>query len=263
MTRLATLLTVLIVALLTSCATSKSARQDNGNTLEYALKGNGSPTIVFESGMGQSLDTWNKIFDSLSQHNRVYAYNRPGYSNSTNNKLPNSVQEVAQQLRENLKKENIEPPYILVGHSLGGLFINMYARLYPDEVAGVVFIDASHPEQFEYFKNEQKLLYNMLISSTKMGKRQYEFDIITSALSSFRGAPEFPNIPITVLTAGKKSSPLETQELREKWLEFQSDLVDLSSKSSQIIVEESGHYIHKKTPCLVISEILKLASNQI
>ena len=248
--------------ILASCTTLKNTNQVqlNGKTVEFITKGTGEPTIVFETGMGPTIDTWNTVLDSLSKHTRVYAYNRPGYGKSTIKNPPKSVVEVAKQLRENLSSQNIKPPYILVGHSAGGLYINMFARLYPDEVVGVVFIDASHPKQFEYFKNNHSLLYDILVTATKKGDRTYEYDIVQTTLNSFNNAPEFPNIPVSVLTAGKKSSPLETQKLRDKWLQFQKELVNLSSESKQIIVEESGHYIHKKSPDITISEILRIIS---
>jgi len=251
---------VFIILVFTSCSTVKSVQQTNANgkIVEFVKKGNGTPTIVFETGMGPTISTWNSVLDSLSQHATIYAYNRPGYGSSNLIDAPRSVVEVAEQLQRNLIKANVPPPYILVGHSAGGLYINMYARLFPDEVAGVVFIDASHPEQFEYFKNHHSLLYDMLIMSTKKGNRRYEYDIVTSALESFINAPEFPDVPISVLTAGKRSSPLESKKLREKWLVFQSELAALSNNGKNITVKESGHYIHKNAPEVVISEILRI-----
>ncbi len=252
-------LVLLFGIVLSNCTSLKNTEQIklNEKNVEYIMSGNGSPTVVFETGMGPTVNTWDAILDSLSVHTKVYAYNRPGYGNSSIHNVPRSVIEVAEQLHQNLIAQNIQPPYLLVGHSAGGLYINMFARMYPKEVIGLVFIDASHPEQFEYFKSDQVLLYNLLITAAKKGKCEYELDIINSSSASFIDAPEFPQIPLTVLTAGK-SSPLESKKLREKWLYFQNDLVKLSNKNRQIIVEKSGHYIHKNEPDLVISEILRI-----
>jgi pimeloyl-ACP methyl ester carboxylesterase len=245
---------------LAGCAIQKETQQleINGKTVEYIMQGENSPTIIFETGMGQTIDTWNTVLDSLSKHTQVYAYNRPNYGQSEIKKPPKNVIDVAKQLRTNLVAQNISPPYILVGHSVGGLYINMFARLYPSEVAGVVFIDASHPKQFEYFRNNHSILYDLLILSTKKGNRKYEYDIVKTALSSFIDAPEFPNVPIAVLVAGKRSSPLESKKLREKWLSFQKDLASLSNESKHLIIKESGHYIHHNNPDIVISEILRI-----
>lgn len=242
-----------------NCTSMKSPMQKSidHQGVEYITEGIGSPTIVFETGMGPTIDTWDKILDSLSKHTQVYAYNRPGYGKSGLKNAPRNVIEVAEQLHTNLSANNIKPPYVLVGHSAGGLYVNMFARLYPEETVGIVFVDASHPEQFEYFKTDQKFLYNMLLTSTQKGKRTYEYDIVKTTSESFRNAPKFPEVPITVLTAGK-SSPLENKNIRKKWLEFQVELSNLSSKSKHLVVEESGHYIHRNEPNIAIEEILRI-----
>ncbi len=244
---------------LMGCSSLEHVQQTNkyGKKMEFVLQGEGSPTLVFETGLGPEIDTWDTILDSLSQHTRVYAYNRPGYGNSNLKDAPGTVTEVAQQLHANLVAKQIRPPYIVVGHSLGGLYVNMFARLYPEETAAVVFIDASHPEQFEYFKNEQDLMYLVLTTSIENSQRQYELDIVHSTSESFQKAADFPDIPITVLTAGKPAS-LGGKRMRDKWLEFQAELAELSTQSRHIVVENSGHYIHRNAPEQTISEILRL-----
>ncbi|MEO1261745.1 MAG: alpha/beta hydrolase [Bacteroidota bacterium] len=247
-----------------SCATLKNVtqKQVNNRKVEYVEAGNGSPTVVLETGLGPDIKTWLPIFDSLAAITHVFAYNRPGYGNSGLLHAPENVKQVAEQLHENLKATGQQAPYILMGHSAGGLYINMFARLYPDEVASVVFLDASHPEQFEYFRKHQPLLYSMLVSSTTKSKRKYELSIIKGTMSDFVDAPPFPNVPIVVLTAGKKSSPLETDRLRQKWLRFQSELAALSEESNHVVVEGSGHFIHKDKPGVVLEEIRKIIKKQ-
>ncbi|MCG8476994.1 MAG: alpha/beta hydrolase [Cytophagales bacterium] len=243
------------------CVGLKHVQKTNieGRQVEYAVAGEGRPTIVFESGMGRNLNTWKPIFDSLSKCASVFASNRPGYGHSSLKNAPRTIREAVVQLHQNLNAIGLKPPYILVGHSAGGLYINMFARLFPDETAGVVFLDASHPDQFEYFRKHQSALYNILITSIKKGKRRYEESIVKSAHSDFKSVPPFPDVPIAVLTAGEKSSPLETVKMRKKWLEFQKELAGLSEKSTHVIVEKSGHFIHKDSPDIVIGEIIRLA----
>ena len=254
------IVTLMANLLFCGCATLKNVtqKQVDNRRVEYVGAGSGSPTIVLETGMGPDIKTWLPIFDSLAALTHVFAYNRPGYGNSGLLHAPENVKQVAEHLRENLKATGQPPPYILMGHSAGGLYVNMFARLYPEEVAGVVFLDASHPEQFEYFRKHQPMLYGMLVTSTTKGNRKYELSIIKNAESDFVGPPPFPDVPVVVLTAGKKSSPLETDKLRGKWLEFQKDLAALSEQSTHIVVEGSGHFIHKDKPGLVLREIGKI-----
>ncbi len=243
-----------------ACMSLKNIQQTRieGRLVEYATAGEGRPTIVLETGMGPDMGTWTLLFDSLSSLSTVYAYNRPGYGNSNLRNPPHSVREVAEQLHSNLKAIDLQPPYVLVGHSVGGLYVNMFARRYPGEVAGVVFLDSSHPDQFEYFRQYKPLLYNILMTSTTKGNRKYEEAIVKNTQADFSNPPPFPDVPIAVLTAGKKSSPLEGEEMRNQWLEFQNDLSALSQNSKHIIVENSGHYIHKDRPDVVLNEIARI-----
>ena len=153
--------------LLSGCTSLQNVSEANidGRVVEFVSQGFGEPTVVFETGMGPSIDTWNTILDSVSQHAMVYAYNRPGYGNSNIISPPRSVKEVAKQLHNNLRAQNVQPPYVLVGHSAGGLYVNMFARLYPSEVDGVIFLDASHPDQFDYFKTDHPIIYKILRTS--------------------------------------------------------------------------------------------------
>nr|WP_299342940.1 alpha/beta hydrolase [Allomuricauda sp.] len=251
------LIVILATVYLTNCSTLHGVTEEtiNGKNVQFFEKGDGSPTIVFETGLGPTIETWSPILDTLSTFTKVFAYNRPGYGTSTIINTPRTSMEVAKQLRDNLKSKNIPPPYILVGHSAGGLFVNMFARQYPSEVAGVVFLDASHPEQFEYFRDHHRMLYDILIMSIKKSNRHYELDLVKNVNSDFKNAPKFPNVPSLVLTAGKKSSLLETKKLREKWLSFQRELTSLSSQGLHKTAKGSGHFIHQDRPDLVINEI--------
>ncbi|UJH69188.1 alpha/beta fold hydrolase [Allomuricauda sp. SCSIO 65647] len=253
-------LPLLTVLLFVNCAPLQNVtrQQVKNRTVEQIIMGEGTATIVLETGMGPTMDTWRPILDSLATIAKVYAYNRPGYGSSTVVDPPKNVVEVAQQLHQNLRSNNVPPPYLLIGHSAGGLYINMFARLYPGQVTGVIFLDASHPGQFEYFKNEHGLIYNTLVMSIKKSNRKYELDIVKNAHNDFNGKPGFPEVPISVLTAGKKSSILESKKLRDQWLVFQNELAEMSPKSTHLIVDGSGHYIHHDRPNVIIAEVRKI-----
>ena len=101
--------------------------------------------VVFESGLRGTLDKWDKVLDAVSPTASVFAYNRPGYGNSAATDAPRDGATIVKQLRQVLKHKGLPPPYVLVGHSLGGLYMQLFARQYPDEVAGVVLVDALLP----------------------------------------------------------------------------------------------------------------------
>lgn len=102
-------------------------------------------TLVFENGLRETLDTWNAVLKAVVPQARVFAYNRPGYGQSDDTPEPRDGATIVEDLRHMLKESGMAPPYVLVGHSLGGLYMQQFARAHPDEVAGVVLVDAVYP----------------------------------------------------------------------------------------------------------------------
>jgi pimeloyl-ACP methyl ester carboxylesterase len=108
----------------------------------------GNPTIVFESGLGSGCLDWHLLQTNLGQTNRVVSFDRPGYGWSAPRKGGCSPRQLAEELHALLQQAGITPPYVLVGHSLGGLIVQYFTHLYPQEVAGLVLVEAVHPHQF-------------------------------------------------------------------------------------------------------------------
>ncbi|PSN20625.1 alpha/beta hydrolase [filamentous cyanobacterium CCP5] len=105
------------------------------------------PTIVLESGLGLPSAAWAWVQPEVAEFARVVSYDRAGLGWSDNDHAPVDAPETAEQLYALLKAAEVPGPYILVGHSIGGLFVRQFADLYPDEVAGLVMVDVSHPDQ--------------------------------------------------------------------------------------------------------------------
>ncbi len=102
-------------------------------------------TVVFENGSRATLAGWDKVLDGVKNSATVFAYNRPGYANSEATSAPRDGATIVEQLRATLKRKGLQPPYVLVGHSLGGLYMQLFARRYPEEVKGLVLVDALYP----------------------------------------------------------------------------------------------------------------------
>src|SRR5687768_15673008 len=105
----------------------------------------GRPVVILESGAGEGLDTWKPVFAEIARVAPVVAYDRRGLGQSAADSVRPSLRRVAQSLHALLNRLNIPPPYILVGHSWGGLLTRAYFDQYPQEVAGLVFLDALNP----------------------------------------------------------------------------------------------------------------------
>ena len=253
------ILTTAMIWTFYSCSPVKDIRVEErfGKKIAFVNKGNGSPTIVWEAGFDAGMATWGTLLDTLSQYTEIYAYDRPGYGKSNKSMAPQSVREVAEQLYANLVTRDIEPPYVLVGHNEGALMINMFARLYPELVSGVLMIEPIHPDYYDYIRENEALIYDILIDFVGKGQRLYEFDIIKGASAEFKNAPPFPDIPITILMAGRHRI-IESETLRQKTLEFNEELKSMSSIGQRFLVQSSVQYIHKQNPDRVIEEILRL-----
>ncbi len=246
-----------MVSMFSACSSLKNVKVEEraGKRIAYVKEGVGTPSVIFVSGFEGGMETWAGIIDSVARYTSVYTYDRAGYGRSNLKDAPHSFAEVAQQLHTNLVARVIKPPYILVGHSGGALFINMFARLYPEEVKGVLMIDPTHPDLFDYLKDNEALLYDLLFDYIGEGQRRYEFDLIKNSSAEFHEAADFPEVPLTVLMAGRHTT-LESEELKEKMLEFHEDLKKLSPLGTRYLVEGSGHSIHKNDPELVVEYIL-------
>lgn len=137
--------------------------------LHYIDQGEGDVTIVMDAGLPGTCLDWSWVQDDLAGFARVITYDRAGYGWSELGPKPRTSMQIVQELRELLQKEKIEKPYILVGHSYGGLNMLLYTYMYPDEVAGLVLIDATHPDYHEYLPEEFKDIENSKLAQLKLG----------------------------------------------------------------------------------------------
>ena len=231
---------------------------------EYKLSGKGKPTIVLLSGYDMLLDSWDKIRPEIEKHCTVFSYNRldVGYSdNATSNQCGVTI---ISNLRKLLMKLNIAPPYIIVGHSIGGLYANLYARLYPNEITGLVLIEATHPYHEERLRKFKPPLYirainkSLDILETFFSRKKYsELDSLNETASQIKSSGSFPNLPLYVI-AGKKKMLFEPEGLLELHLRNQQELAAMSSNGELIIAESSGHFPQDTQPELVSSIIIQL-----
>ena len=109
--------------------------------LQVLREGSGTPTVVIDTGLGDHLDKLKALQERIAQVTLVMTYNRAGYGKSEAGPLPRDSGREAGELKDLLEKAAVPGPYVLVGHSLGALNMQVFASKYPDEVAGVVLLD--------------------------------------------------------------------------------------------------------------------------
>lgn len=244
----------LSLALLAGCAHSLKGKKSEwvgAQRLEYLVQGEGTPTVVFNSNT--DMDSWGKVLPEVAKTTRVFADSRPGHGGSKPQMGRNTGKRVVERLHQLLAETGQRPPYVLVAHSYSGLFANLYARTYPYEVAGVVFVDASHPDQEDWWHKHlpvQSFISNVIAKET-FNYEFFDFDVVAGDIKT---AGPFPDVPVAVITAGKRWI-LDTRSWREQWMVFQRDLAALSPQGTQTIAAESGHAIQLQQPELVIDAI--------
>jgi len=116
-------------------------------TLSIDCRGQGSPTVILDSGLGVPAVGWNPVQMQVAKFTRVCSYDRAGYGWSGATTLPRTSTEIVKELHALLEAANEKGPYILVGHSFGGFNVRVYNGQYPGDVAGMVLVDASHEDQ--------------------------------------------------------------------------------------------------------------------
>ncbi len=162
----------------------------NGKRLHYVKKGQGSCTVVFQSGMGSGHSIWQEIQDSLAQHAVTMAYDRNGLVLSESNGAPVTNDQIAAELQLLLEKTQCPKPYILVGHSMAGIYLRPFIKRNEQDIAGIVFVDASHPLQIKNAPAE--LLKSLSVPSPWLVKLAVNTGLYRTLYTFVPLSPEIP-----------------------------------------------------------------------
>ena len=247
---------VLILALLSGCASlPHSTTEKRGNRLtELALTQHDTIPVVFENGLGGKMEWWKKVIPDISNNTTTFAYNRPGYGNSDPATTPRDGQHIVDELRSLLYRKGLKPPYVLVGHSLGGLYLQLFARCYPDEVSALVLVDSTHPAQLkgagslENWPTWLRLAFRVATSAVEKA----ELNAIDMTGEQVLSLPTFTGKPVIVLSA---LQPMNDQSvLADDANKKRQDIARLYPGAKQIWID-SGHGIPLENPESVISAI--------
>ena len=283
---------ILTLACLSSSAQNRFITVDNTkiwiNTIGIEDRAEGQPVIVFESGHGTPMGHWDKILEGVSAMAPVVTYDRPGIGESEPDSEMPTIKNVSDRLVSVLKYLNLEPPYVLVGHSLGGAYVRGFAVYYPEMLAGLVIIDpADFTETQEnrrlplldigldnstidtlFTKWELKAMENKL-NDTCPKSVQEEAEVLADLRKTdFKeiSDSELPNIPVHILTGGRYDTPPRFRSTEfndslvfrakmkhrvERW----TDVVLSVDKGILFYSGDAGHFVHYDDPELLISSI--------
>ena len=248
------------------------------------------PVIVFENGIAATYNSWKTVIDEVSKTNAVFAYNRPRIGESEDDSLPPTTEHIVNNLREMLLVKGLKPPYLLISHSFGGAYIRSFASMYPEEIAGLIFVD---PIDFTKKKGDGSLPY------LEIGLTQHQIDSIFGEPYDdfieklYEEMPRFyveevkmlrqltktefaecnrnplPDVPVHFIKAGgfsdtEPSTIFDREEMwrinsnikMKRWLELLYPL----KYGKLFYSSSSGHFVQVDDPKLVIYSI-KLALN--
>jgi len=235
--------------------------------LQSITRGFGAPTVVFEAGHGSSMkEAWIPVFKEVAAFTRVFAYNRRGYG-ASKFALPGDTvvgragAEIVDDLRRTLKNKGMSAPYILVGHSLGGAYIELFAKTYPNEVAGVVFVD---PRPVGITEACIKALDSAScdipanILDRMPAHQRAELLGFTETERLVQAAGDFGDIPVIVLSRSEFGMSAVDQVMQVIWQDLLQDMAAQSSNGVYLEVPGTGHHIQYDAPEVVIRSIQQL-----
>jgi pimeloyl-ACP methyl ester carboxylesterase len=259
-----------------------------GYRLHLHCVGEGSPTVILEAGGGGNVLHWMLVQPAIAQSTRVCAYDRAGLGWSEPGPLPRTPQRIVRELHTLLTNARIPGPYILVGHSIGGKYVRLYSSQYPQDVAGLVLVDARHEDvdtamtptmradDRSNVQMQQRIYWSlgrlgvmrlmppslagidadtrtklavMASNSKRLSTQWDEYTVWADADPALRGAPTLGRLPLIVLSSELMA---ERDPILRAAMRTQAGL---SSNSQLVIATSSGHGIQIDQPTFVIDAV--------
>jgi pimeloyl-ACP methyl ester carboxylesterase len=263
-----------------------------GYELHIHCTGQGSPVVVLDSGLGDSYVSWLKVQPQIAKFTQVCSYDRAGLGYSDDSPRPRTSKVMAEELHTLLHTAGVESPYVLVGHSMGGYNVRLFASFYPSEVAGMVLVDSSHPEQEKRFPQALNDLDKTWVREQEFLEFSLPFGVprllgfcgndaqVRAADCNFHSYREgvtvlklFPesaaeaaatgslgDLPLVVLSHDPgipmPEVPIDlVKPMNDAWDQMQNELAHLSSRGTRSVAKNSSHYIQLDRPEVVIEAV--------
>ena len=261
----------------------------SGRQMHLLCHGRGTPAVILESGLPGTSLGWASVIEDIASFARVCAYDRAGFAWSEVGPEPRTASNVASELRDLLGTAGVDPPFVLAGHSYGGVVVQSYASQFPDEVAGLVLVDAPHPDlipllpgrHFEQMKNlalmprilgplgiarlmmpmpaaspdsrpssVQATEKQLLATTRSFRTMASELEVLGESMNQVaENPPRLGQKPLIILTKGRRRKGMETLD------DTQERFTELSENSDWRVISGAGHFIHHEDPAVVVDAI--------
>lgn len=263
--------------------------------MHFVMRGDSGPTVLFDAGLPGTHHGWACIQAALAPHARSVAFDRAGYGWSTRGPRPRTASVIAGEVRRLLEVEGIEGPYVLVGHSFGGITMRAFTQQVPSDVAALVLVDATHEDHLQAFPESYRAQERRTATQLRLGAllapmglprllgvgllppgpdtapvrfRSEDFATacdeyawMAASFDDVRGV-SLGELPLAVVERGLPHPPIagmtsdEMATLDAAWRDLQRDMLGLSCDATPIVAEGAGHFVHLDRPALLIDVIL-------
>jgi pimeloyl-ACP methyl ester carboxylesterase len=224
--------------------------------LRWVEAGAGRPDVVLEAGRNDVAAGWLPVMRLLAPHVHVVAYDRAGLGASPPSADPDVLGRQVADLASVITAA-AAGPCVLAGHSWGGILVQLLAWRRPDLVAGLVLVDPAHEQMTDALPRAARRAMRIARLARRDELRRGDAAAIAAALREFRAAPSpFPAVPVTVLSA-TRGFP---RRLRTHWTRLQADLAASARRGRYMVIDGSGHGIHRERPGVVADAILEVVA---
>ena len=260
-----------------------------GGNIHLNCSGRGEPTVIMDAGLGSFSLEWAAVQPEVARVTRACSFDRPGMGWSEAATLPRDSQRIVSELHELLAAAGLKPPYVLVGHSFGGLNARLFASEYLPEVAGLVLVESAHEDQIRRLPRAPawksamrravlassalglpRLLYSRMAASVPGSGSEIqraltcttrslrtvanEMDAFEASLDEVRSRRRsLGDLPLVVISRMDTDGPTSLA-----WSAMQRDTLNLSTNAVHVIARHSGHYVPVEEPEVVIDAIERL-----
>lgn len=281
---------ILVVSVAVSCSRSGGQavhRTVNlgSHSLHAVVAGSGSPAVVFDGGIGARCEEYRELQDRIAATTTVVTYDRAGYGPSEVGPLPRDSRSEVEELRTLLAELNIPSPYVLVGHSLGGLNAEVYADLYPEDVAGMVLLDPPPlgfllgeeyaeltPMAAQMTDEWQGIADRGLRSENEEERAEAGFfqmlasehrEMFSKSAQQASSVASFGDIPLVVVASGAPNPMFGdvAEPYQQYWAEQSEVLSGKSRRGRFVFAESSTHRLYVDAADLVAETVLSLVKS--
>jgi pimeloyl-ACP methyl ester carboxylesterase len=245
-------------------------------SIAYDIMGTGAVTVLLETGIGAESADWSPVACTLSNHAKVLVYDRAGRGASDPARGARDVQDVQSDLCSLIEATGLSPPFVVIGHSFGGVLARAFAREHRREILGLVLVESMHPRQFDCLgplfpsptDSDPRALARMRSFWQRSWKRtdstQEHLNLVRALNKDRMAAGSFGDLPIRVLSAASfLSTPAIADEkirraLQSRWDRLQRDFHSLSNATKAVYLEQSGHFVQRDQPAVIANAALEL-----